>query len=77
MESARPYPFRIILIAILFLGLGFILGYKAVSFKKARQFIGANTIMLKRMQAIEAAQRQGKNTYEFEVVGWHPILGKD
>jgi hypothetical protein len=39
--------------------------------------IVANTIMTKRMLAIKEAVKKGKNTYEFEISGLHPILGKN
>jgi len=38
--------------------------------------IGGDTIMTKRSQVIKQAFREGKNTYEFEVAGPHPILNK-
>lgn len=84
MESARTHSFPLILIAFLFLALGFLVGFCAIHLsirwrnnKEINQplLMGGNTIMTKRMQAIRAAQKQGKDTYEFEVSGFPPILG--
>ncbi len=89
MERARTHPFRIILFYLFFLVLGFCVGFYTINLfsnksnRKVNFYLqkGANTIMTKRMQAIKAAQRQGKDSYEFEVLGfipyWTKILNKD
>jgi len=81
MEGQRPYPYGIILAGVIFLALGFGLGFfgtKQVLYKhsKPRLQIGANNIMAKRMRAINQALQQGKKEYEFEVTGFHPLLSK-
>ncbi len=85
MESSRAHPFQIILVSVLCLVLGFLLGFVCVYLSanlrkntKGNSGLppGGDTIMLKRMQAIKAAQKSGKDEYEFEVSGPHPILNK-
>lgn len=73
-----------ILISTFFFCIGFLFGWIGVNLSSFRSpkrangyLIGTNTIMIKRMQAIKEAQKQGKDNYEFEVLGFHPILGKD
>lgn len=83
MEGARSHSlYRVVLIPLLFLGLGFILGWSAVNLflytsrkKTNSSFLGANPIMLKRTQAIKEARKAGKTEYEFEVAGFYPTLG--
>ena len=85
MEGARTHSFSIILISLIFLCLGFTLGFYSIyllprfySHKKASpSFIAPNTIMAQRMQAIKEAKKLGKNEYEFEVVRFHPALNKN
>lgn len=81
MAGSRPYPYGIILLGAIFLASGFWLGFfgaKQVWHKNSKPLlqIGANNIMAKRMQAINQALKKGKKEYEFEVTGFHPILGK-
>lgn len=81
MEGQRSYPYAIILIGAAFLAFGFLLGFfgvQEVLHKNSKHLpqIGANNIMAKRMQAINQALKKGKKEYEFEVVGFHPILSK-
>ena len=81
MESPRAHTFPVIIFSFLFLGCGFggvHLFYKNSQVKKdASRIYGiyGNNIMTKRMQAIKAARKDGKEEYEFEVAGFYPVLG--
>lgn len=85
MESARTHSFRIISLSCAFLILGFLLGFYASRLSnlwcnekpKEHLFASGSSITTKRMQAIKEAQRLGKDTYEFEILALHPILGKN
>jgi hypothetical protein len=85
MEGSRTRTFRIILIASGFLIFGFCLGFYITDLviisrgnKTASHYtpMGADNIMTKRMQAVKQARRDNKDTYEFEVSGFHPALNK-
>lgn len=80
MAGQRSYTFRIILIYAAILVFGFGVGFLGANFflakKSERLSIGANNIMAKRMRAIKEARKKGSREYEFEVLGFHPILNK-
>jgi len=73
-----------ILISLTFLAFGFSIGFYSTNIAMAkiakrnyRNFgKGGNTIMTRRMQAINQALKEGKDTYDFEVTGFRPILNK-
>lgn len=82
MEDTRTYTLRIIIVCGLALAVGFLIGLYSVRLlvgrvdkgAKSNLVISGNTIMTKRMQAIKEAQKKGKDTYEFEVTGFHPVI---
>jgi hypothetical protein len=83
MDSARAYTFRVIAVSAVVLGVGFAAGfYGAGMFARAgkagvpQKRIAANTIMTRRMAAINGALKNGKTEYEFNFVSPIPILGK-
>ncbi len=85
MEGPRTHTFPVIIFSFLFLGCGFLVGFWSFHlFHKNSQVkkdgsriygIYGNNIMTKRMQAIKAARKDGKEEYEFEVAGFYPVLG--
>jgi hypothetical protein len=83
MESARAHSFSLILIAFLFLALGFLAGFWGIHLfsrgsdnKEIKHYpaVAGDTIMHKRIEAIKEAQEQGRDDYEFEISGLQPIL---
>ena len=83
MDGARTHTFRIAVAAIAFFAAGFLIGFCGVCLwgaagkaKKPNSQIAANTIMTKRMGAINRARKNGRTEYEFTFVSPVPILGK-
>jgi hypothetical protein len=83
MDSARAYTFRVIAVSAVVLSAGFVAGFygagmfaRAEKNGKAQSRIVANTIMTKRMAAIDAALKNGTTEYDFNFVSPSPILGK-
>jgi len=59
---------------------GFFAGAKGAglflsSCRDNRRFLAADSIMAKRMQAMQASKKSGKSAYEFKVKAPYPILG--
>lgn len=85
MEGPRAHSFLIVAVLFLFLALGFLAGFYSVNLAASinaknglsQPLIGANSIAVKRMQAVNAALKSGRDTYEFEVSGFHPIISKN
>lgn len=85
MEGTRTHSLRIVLVSLVSLTLGFFVGAYAIGVYVKRSklnkrvnpnlYLGANTIMLRRMQAVKAAREAGRDTYEFEATGFYPIPG--
>ena len=85
MAGARPHPFRITLITAALFGLGLWLGTAVgqgalrhgmpAAAWTARLGRAGNTVMARRMQAITRAMQRGADAYEFEIVGFSPVLG--
>lgn len=84
MDRTRTYSFPISVITVVIIIGGMLIGYasvRGIQYFKSRSKktpVGyGNTIMQKRMYAIQDAVRQGKTTYQFDIVGTHPALGNN
>lgn len=85
MESARPHPLPVVIVSFLVLAGGFLAGFTGAKLFYAKNLsrkdkpraygIYGNNIMMKRMLAINAAVKEGKEEYEFEVAGFYPVPG--
>jgi hypothetical protein len=80
MDRARPYSFRIIFISAGIFVAGFFAGAKGGELflfprQDKQQLVSADSIMVKRMQAIRASKKSGKCAYEFKVKAPYPVLG--
>ncbi len=83
MDGARAYTFRVIAVSAALLVAGFSAGFYGVLIfarmekKRVLQQRGAgDTIMTRRMAAIDAALKNGKTEYEFNFVSPVPVLGR-